>query len=441
MQDTATATRAEQEQPQTLELQDRGQVESLQRDYSRLRFEPQLEREFAREYATKNLPRMRIGFAVAIGLYATFLTLRLFAESGDAAFWGATLRAGIILSLLTTLLASYVQRLRPYLTPMIIVTYLLYGSGISAIEVVSEHYGIDRHYEGLLLISVHCYVFSGLRFRLACFSGLLIFLTYAIGGAVGGLAGKAWAYQLFFMVLVNVLGAVGLYMIEYRERGEFLARRLLELERAKTDRLLWSILPQAVAQRLKEGSTNIAENFPQVTVLLADIVGFTALSSRVPPHKLLQLLNSVFTEFDRLADRYGLEKIKTVGDAYMAVAGLPQPREDHAVAAANMALAMVSAASMFRLDNGEPLQLRIGLHCGPVVAGVIGVKKFSYDLWGDTVNIASRLEAAGLPGSIHITEEMRERLVDHHVFGSPRQAEIKGRGLMTVYQLMGRKAF
>jgi class 3 adenylate cyclase len=182
---------------------------------------------------------------------------------------------------------------------------------------------------------------------------------------------------------------------------------MLQQEQEKSERLLLNILPQPVADRLKQSPEVIAERFEEVTVLFADIVGFTALSARISPEELVNLLNDIFSRFDGLADKYGLEKIKTIGDAYMAVAGLPMPRPDHAAAAAEMALEMLHEIAA--VANGQ-LQVRIGLHTGPVVAGVIGKKKFSYDLWGNTVNTASRMESHGLAGQIQVTQATYEAL-------------------------------
>ncbi|NER00813.1 MAG: adenylate/guanylate cyclase domain-containing protein, partial [Cyanothece sp. SIO2G6] len=156
----------------------------------------------------------------------------------------------------------------------------------------------------------------------------------------------------------------------------------------------------------------IANRFEEVTVLFADIVSFTSLAACVPPHELVKQLNQIFSLFDHLADCYGLEKIKTIGDAYMVVGGLPTPMEDHAAAIANMALAMQSRIGEFKRNDGQPFQLRIGIHTGPVVAGVIGIRKFIYDLWGDTVNVASRMEAKGDSDGIQVTTAVYDLLKD-----------------------------
>ncbi len=237
----------------------------------------------------------------------------------------------------------------------------------------------------------------------------------------------------------NVMAAT---IQEHSENLEHLvAERTSELEAEKqtSERLLLNVLPAPIADRLKLGAGLIVDRFDQVTVLFADIVGFTALSSRTTPEALVSMLNEVFSAFDRLAEEHGLEKIKTIGDAYMVVAGVPQERADHAVAMTRMAADMISAIGDYDRQVGGDLTIRVGVHSGSVVAGVIGTKKFIYDLWGDTVNTASRMESSGLPGRIHVSEATHAYLVDLYEFEEPRQLEIKGKGLMSTYIIKGPK--
>ena len=173
-------------------------------------------------------------------------------------------------------------------------------------------------------------------------------------------------------------------------------------------------------------------------MLFADIVGFTQLSAQMPPEDLVNLLNQVFSLFDQLAARHDLEKIKTIGDAYMVVAGLPEAKANHADAIADMALEMQQSLTLLNQQIGQTLSIRVGIHTGPVVAGVIGLKKFAYDLWGDTVNTASRMETSGIPGEIQVTQVTYECLKDHYRFESRGMIPIKGKGEMTTYWLKGR---
>ena len=209
----------------------------------------------------------------------------------------------------------------------------------------------------------------------------------------------------------------------------------LRIEQEKSETLLLNVLPKPIAERLKQNERTIADHFDEVTVLFADIVGFTMISQRISPENLVRFLNRIFSIFDTLAEKHGLEKIKTVGDEYMVVGGLPTPMENHAHAVANMALDM-----QHLVDHDLPsgISIRIGIHSGPVVAGVIGKKKFAYDLWGDTVNTASRMESHGVPGSIQVSAEVRDMLADDYRFESRGEIDIKGKGCMETYFLLGK---
>jgi len=212
----------------------------------------------------------------------------------------------------------------------------------------------------------------------------------------------------------------------------------LRAEREKSEQLLLNILPSPIAGRLKRGENPIVDNFPDVTVLFADLVGFTQLSAQIIASELIGSLNEIFTFFDELAEQHDLEKIKTIGDSYMVVGGLPTPRSDHAEAVARMALDMLKGIAKINSRKGQTLSLRIGIHTGPVIAGVIGTRKFIYDLWGDTVNIASRMESHGLPDCIQVTETTQALLSGKFVFEKRGLIEVKGKGEMITYFLKDR---
>jgi class 3 adenylate cyclase len=215
-------------------------------------------------------------------------------------------------------------------------------------------------------------------------------------------------------------------------------RRDLDLEREKSERLLLNVLPTSIATRLKQTEAVIADGFPDVTVMFADIVDFTRRSERIAPEQVVESLNDLFSVFDQLARERGLEKIKTIGDAYMVVGGLPDPRPDHVEAVAEMALAMRAEVAGHVDPGGQPLAVRIGIDTGPVVAGVIGTSRFSYDLWGDTVNTASRMESHGVPGCIQVTTRTYQRLRDHYRFERRGPIPVKGKGDIVTYLLEGR---
>lgn len=211
--------------------------------------------------------------------------------------------------------------------------------------------------------------------------------------------------------------------------------RQIEGERARSDQLLLNILPQPIADRLKSGESRIVNIFDEATVMFADLVGFTALSTVLPPTQLVRLLDRIFSAFDELADRHGLEKIKTIGDAYMAVAGLPFPQQDHAAAAGRMALDMHRTIEDISGQSPGGLTMRIGLCTGPVIAGIIGQKKFIYDLWGDTVNTASRMESHGLPGRTQVAATTYALLRDRFQFEARGTIDVRGKGPMKAYLL------
>jgi len=226
-----------------------------------------------------------------------------------------------------------------------------------------------------------------------------------------------------------------------REQAEVETRLLLETTKFQKDeieQLLLNILPKAIAERLQNGQSIIADSFSDVSVLFADLVGFTNFASQKSAAETVKVLNQIFSQFDQLSLQHGLEKIKTIGDAYMVVGGLPEPQENHPLAIAQMALDMQAAVASFNTKNNHSFSLRIGINIGGVVAGVIGLTKFSYDLWGDTVNVAHRMESNGIPGEIQVTDAVYERLKDKFLFKLRGTIEIKGKGEMMAYLLLGR---
>ena len=213
----------------------------------------------------------------------------------------------------------------------------------------------------------------------------------------------------------------------------------LEKERQKSENLLLNILPRSIAQRLKESQSVIADHFQSTSVLFTDIVGFTKLSENLTPSELVQFLNQIFSSFDNLVEKYQLEKIKTVGDAYMVAGGFPEPRSDHAEAIADLALEMRESLAKFHTGENQTVCMRTGIHTGPAVAGVIGIKKFIYDVWGDTVNTASRMESHGIGGQIQVSHATYKVLKDKYILKKRGMIEIKGKGRMMTYFLQGKK--
>ena len=237
--------------------------------------------------------------------------------------------------------------------------------------------------------------------------------------------------------LMNIMGtscilyAVMRYFQSQKER----TLQELALEQVRSEKLLLNILPKSIANRLKNNDMRIADSHESVTILFADIVGFTKLTSSMPPAELVELLSQLFSRFDKQADKYGLEKIKTIGDGYMVVGGAPMRLDDHASVIANLALEMQQELIAFNVETNMTLQMRIGISSGPVVAGVIGTSKFAYDIWGDPVNMASRMEQTAPPDSIQVSEATFKLIEKNHHLVSRGLVKIKGKGEVNTYQL------
>jgi adenylate cyclase len=245
----------------------------------------------------------------------------------------------------------------------------------------------------------------------------------------------------FISVATIIYLLLRLSIAEKRKAQESLeeAHKLIKIEQERSEKLLLNILPGPIAERLKNSSKTIADGFADVTVMFADIVNFTQVAANMSPSQVFSMLNRIFSAFDELAEQFGLEKIKTIGDAYMVAGGLNEDAGDYSAAIADMAVAM---RDMLRRDfsvNSSQLEIRIGIGTGPIVAGVLGKKKFIYDLWGDTVNIASRITSEGVPGMIQCDTTTYHRLAASFDFHEPQTIYLKGKGNMTVYRLIGRK--
>ncbi len=265
------------------------------------------------------------------------------------------------------------------------------------------------------------------------------------------LAGLSWKFNSVFSInslpipshikdtffLMNIMGtACILYAVmHYFQAQKERTLKDLAIEQARSEKLLLNILPKSIANRLKNNDMRIADSFDGVTILFADIVGFTQISANMPPVDLVDLLSHIFSSFDKLAAKYGLEKIKTIGDGYMVVGGAPLEREDHAFVVAKLALEMQATLGKIAEIRNIPLQMRYGLSSGPVVAGVIGTSKFTYDIWGDAVNMASRMEKTSLTNQIQISQATYLLIKDHFEFEARGPIAVKGKGNVETFIL------
>ncbi|XBB67751.1 adenylate/guanylate cyclase domain-containing protein [Nocardioides sp. WV_118_6] len=279
---------------------------------------------------------------------------------------------------------------------------------------------------GLLRLRMHAVVAT---------TAVFVAVGLTLPGALGGV--DALGSHVAPTVGIAAIAWVVAYALERLRRTDFQRQREVEQERARSEEILHNVLPVPIAQRLRTERGAIADSAPSVSVLFSDIVGFTPVSEALTPEELVALLDTMFREFDALCDRRGIEKIKTVGDAYMAVAGLPTPDDDHAASLAELALDMQRTLARLSPTWPSPIAMRIGIASGPVVAGVIGQRKFTYDLWGDTVNTASRMESHGRPHRIQVSAATHALLETRYAFSDPQVVDVKGKGPMTTYYLLG----
>lgn len=276
-------------------------------------------------------------------------------------------------------------------------------------------------------------------FLAAIAAGLLVAVEFLVPRDTG--VQPAWATSMGFVVTTVSAVVMVVVTVWYALRDTARAETVMEAQYERSETLLENILPASIAERLKEpGRGIIADKYDDASVLFADIVGFTERASAIPPADLVRFLDRLYGAFDALVDKHGLEKIKVSGDSYMVVSGVPRPRPDHSQALAEFALDMANVAAGLKDPHGEPVPLRVGMACGPVVAGVVGSRRFFYDVWGDAVNVASRMEATDSVGRIQVPDALYERLKDDFVLQERGHIDVKGKGPMRTWYLIGRKA-
>ena len=421
-----------------------GDLEALlRRPY--LRFPAEIERVFRADYAERWRSTNRVAFAIGLATFAAFGLVDLLATTRSLGeVWFLRFALGVPPAV-AVLVLSYTSAFPRLMQPATAAVVFVFGALIIGMEIVidPDEIGYHLYFFGLAPVTAFGYAAPRMRFWYATATGWGISLaSHAVGIDHGLWSTRASAIEfsviLALLAAVNIAGMIGAYLMEVGSRRGFVQEMIAERERERSDLLLQNILPGSVAERLKQGE-DVAEAFEEATVMFADLVEFTPFAETQSPRDLMRLLNSFFSRFDALADRYGLEKIKTIGDCYMAVGGVPVPQPDHAERVANMALSLQDEVQVLGRENGCPFELRVGIGIGPVVAGVIGTKKFSYDLWGDTVNTASRMQAHAAPGEIIVTASTYRRLRDRFELEGPRMIAVKGKGELPTYRLLRRR--
>jgi class 3 adenylate cyclase len=393
--------------------------------------------DFARDVRALIFARLKVAGIAHAGVHGLALVLLVAMDPANALRYSVDRAIGVAFAL-TFAAFGYVPKLERFAFGLSVALTL----GTAAYIVLPLWlYGLAQGYDpgGVVLLIVA----TGLLFPYTLRRMLLVcgaITAMSIAGALAHFETRQLGNLVegsFYLLAASAIATVGARLAYRMREREFRAREELEAQRAASEELLLNVLPQSIVERLKRDQSAIADGFLEATVLFADIVGFTPLSAKLPPGALVRMLNEVFSKFDELTEKHGLEKIKTIGDAYMVVGGAPTPRRDHAAAVANLALEMRAATGAFTTPTGEPLQIRVGINTGPVVAGVIGTKKFSYDLWGDTVNTAARMEAYAEPSTIQVTERTYERLRQQFQLEARGTLDVKGKGEMRTFVLLG----
>jgi class 3 adenylate cyclase len=414
-------------------------------DRLRLRFrDPALESAFRDDRFRHNIGNIRFAFLAGMALWLTWgLLLRPYILALADRRLDATVRFGVFIPMLlvglgltfTPFFRRIWQGMSVFIAMTTIVLWVYY---VSHVLTLPAEYG----YVGIILITAFTYTLLRLRFILVVLItvvGIAAYLPYAFTARY--IVDVSRVLATLYLFSFGVLGALAAYRLERFSRQVFLRERQVQQERERSDGLLLNILPQAIVEQLKTSPDGrVAQAFDQVTVVFADAVGSTEQGAQSSPEEFAAALDELFRRFDQMADRHGLEKIKTIGDAYMAVAGAPVPMENHAAAAVSMALDILAEAGQVRWASGDPVRVRIGVATGPAVAGIIGDRKFAYDLWGDSVNLASRLQEAAEPGRATVSEPTADQLRDVFEFGPKRIVDLKGKGPTPARVLLGRRA-
>jgi class 3 adenylate cyclase len=408
----------------------------------RLRFpDPGLEAAFREDRFHLNLGNVRFAFLAGIGLWVGWgLLLRPHMLALSDLRLDAMIRYGVFIPMLVVGLAlsymSIFRRIWEWVSAGIaigtIVVWVIYASNVLTLP---AEYG----YIGVILITAFTYTLLRLRFVLVALVtvvGIAAYLPYAFTARY--IVDVSRVLATLYLISFGALGGLAAYWMERFTRQLFVRERQLDQERQRSEVLLLNILPPNVIEQLKASSgERVAQPFEEISVVFVDAVGSTAQAARTTPEGFAAALDGLFRRFDAIADRLGLEKIKTIGDAYMAVAGAPTPAPDHAEKAIAMVLEILADCERARWPSGDPIVVRGGVATGPAVAGVIGERKFAYDVWGDTVNLASRLEEYARPGEVLVAEQTTAAVDGRFSFGPVRVVDIRGKGPTPVRAVLG----
>lgn len=414
----------------------------------KLRFPPEIEKKFLEEYRANTLSTTRFALALGGALFALFGILDVYAVPiSKNVVW--FIRFGLVIPVIAIIFATtYIPRLQRYIQPLMCATVAVTGLGIVAMISVTREveFGNRFYVTGLLLVSMWAYGLSRLLFHYAVAANVIIAVGYEIN--------SIWIKQLlesetgrvifiiynFFFLGANILGMFTSFYLERYSRREFVQKYNIRLQRDQVDSLLHNVLPGWIADKLKQGDETIAEEYESASVLFADIVNFTPISAKFGAHEVVNMLNDLFSRFDELVEKHNVEKIQVAGDGYMAAAGVPIPRPDHAQILARLALDMLDCVHEGNFLGGKhPIEIRIGLNSGPLIAGVIGQRRKVFAVWGDMVNIASRMESHGVKNRIQITRAAYELLKDDFECEYVGEIPVKGKGQMEVWHLLAEK--
>ena len=416
-----------------------GRADQLALDRLTARFnDRQLEERFLAERAARELRQVRWALILAVCLNLIFLVLDYLVITEGV---GPALAIRFVWALPATglgLALTYAPFFARHMELLTAIVALAATGFYAAINTVSNT--PDVYLSGFIIILFFVNILIPLSFSASLRISVTITAIFAVAIPLTrqiSLGSLLTIYSQFLATLVA--GTFAVYLFNVFRRQEFLSSEKIADQSRQYFGLLTRILPHSIVARMEDGEEQIADNVQSAAVLFADIVAFTEMAARHPPDAVLRSLNALFKRFDELVGKHGLEKIKTIGDAYMVAGGVPETRDGHIRAIAELALDMHDAAAAHLGPDENPVQLRIGVHAGPLVAGVVGESRFGYDIWGDTVNVASRMQSHCDPGSTQVTEAIYNELRDAYTFDPTGKIAVKGKGKMEAWRLTGRK--